>query len=199
MMKQQSNNSGYSFSNVREEGAPINSTGGQASGPLSFMSLFDQTGEVIQQASRRGAQLGSMLISHPDVEKFIGFKSTLNSRNERLLQEYDRNLRSSVNGNLKHTKYEKVLEKTLLDDQLTHFNISVLLTDEFMQAVENDEDWNLVSPLNGKVVKTVRAKDLLYQMAKQAWQSGDPGELFYSRMNEDNMVPYLGNIEATNP
>lgn len=189
---------GYSFSKIREEGAFINSTGGKASGPLSFLTLFDQTGEVIQQASRRGAQLASLDISHPDIEKFIGFKSTLNSRNKRLMEEYDRNLKM-VNGELNGTKYERVLEKTLLDDQLTHFNISVLLTDKFMQAVEEDLDWDLVSPKTNEVVKTVKAKDLLYKMAKQAWESGDPGELFYDRINRDNLVPYIGNITSTNP
>jgi ribonucleoside-diphosphate reductase alpha chain len=189
---------GYSFGKVREEGADIKTTGGQASGPLSFMSLFDQTGEVIQQASRRGAQLGSLSVVHPDIEKFIQFKSKLNSRNQRILEEYDRNLKK-FDGRLKNTKYEKVLEKTLLDDQLTHFNISVLLTDDFMQAVEDDKDWNLVSPSSGKVVKTVKAKEILYLMATQAWESGDPGELFYDAINKDNMVSYLGNIEATNP
>jgi len=189
---------GYSFSGIREEGADIDSTGGKASGPLSFMTLFDQTGEVIQQASRRGAQLGSLFISHPDIEKFIGFKSTLNSRNERLVEEYDRNLKS-VSGTLKSTKYEKILEKTLLDDQLTHFNISVLLTDDFMQAVIDNKNWNLVSPKTNMPVKTLKARDLLYLMAKQAHASGDPGELFYDRINIDNMVPYMGNITATNP
>lgn len=189
---------GYNFSHIREEGADIGSTGGKASGPLSFMSLFDQTGEVIQQASRRGAQLGALNISHPDIEKFIGFKSTLNSRNDRLMQEYDRNLHV-VNGMLNGTKYEKILEKTLLDDQLTHFNISVMLTDAFMQAVEEDKPWDLVSPSTGEVVKTVQAKDLLMQMATQAWESGDPGVLFYDAINRDNLVPYMGDIEATNP
>lgn len=189
---------GYSFSGIREEGADINSTGGQASGPLSFMTLFDQTGEVIQQASRRGAQLGSLFISHPDIEKFIGFKSTLNSRNTRLVDEYDRNLRA-VSGTLKSTKYERILEKTLLDDQLTHFNISVLLTDDFMQAVVDDKEWNLVSPKTHLPVKTLKARDLLYLMAKQAHASGDPGELFFNRINIDNIVPYMGDITATNP
>ena len=97
---------GYSFSHIREEGCQIDSTGGQASGPLSFMSLFDQTGEAIQQASRRGAQLGSMIVSHPDIERYIGFKSTLNSRNKRLMEEYDRNLKM-VSGNLNGTKDRK--------------------------------------------------------------------------------------------
>ena len=189
---------GYFFGDVREEGCEIKSTGGNASGPLSFMTLFDQTGEVIQQASRRGAQLGSMDVSHPDIEKFIGFKSTLNSRNTRLMQEYDRNLHV-VDGMISGTKYERILEKTLLDDQLTHFNISVLLTDKFMKAVEEDSDWNLVSPSTKNVVKTVRSRKILEQIAKQAWESADPGILMKDRINEDNIVDYLDEINATNP
>jgi ribonucleoside-diphosphate reductase alpha chain len=190
---------GYNFSHVREEGALITSTGGSASGPLSFMSLFDQTGEVIQQASRRGAQMGVMNVNHPDIQHFVNFKSTLNSRNDRLVKEYDRNLKM-VNGSLKDTKYEKVLEKTLLDDQLTHFNISVLLSDAFMQAVENNEEWELISPSTHLPVKKVNAKELLLRIAKQAWESGDPGALQGDRINADNMVrDYIGRIEATNP
>lgn len=190
---------GYSFSKLREEGADVQTTGGKASGPLSFMSLFDQTGEVIQQASRRGAQLGSLDVSHPDIEKFIHFKSQLNSRNTRLMDEYERNLHLTNGGKIKATKYEKVLEKTLLDDQLTHFNISVLLRDDFMNAVKNNADWDLISPSTGNVVKTVKAKDILYQMAEQAWESGDPGQLQYHAINRDNMVKYIGDIKATNP
>jgi len=189
---------GYNFSHVREEGAPIKTTGGEASGPLSFMSLFDQTGEVISQASRRGAQLAALNINHADIEKFIGFKSTLNSRNSRLMQEYERNL-NKVNGKINGTKYAKILEKTLLDDQLTHFNISVMITDEFMEAVRKDKNWDLISTIDGKIKKTVKAKDLLYQIAEQVYKSGDPGIINYSRVNEDNLVPYMGNIEATNP
>lgn len=190
---------GYFWGNIREEGAEIKTTGGKASGALSFMTLYDQTGEVISQASRRGAQLGSLNVSHPDIEKFIHFKSNLNKRNERLLKEYDRNLKTFVKGEVKGTKYEKILAKTLQDDQLTHFNISVLLSDDFMKSVENDEDWNLISPSTGNVVKTVRAKDLLMTMAKQAWESGDPGILMEDAMNRENMVHYIGKIQATNP
>lgn len=189
---------GYNFSHIREEGAKIVSTGGKASGPLSFMSLFDQTGEVISQASRRGAQLGTLDVSHPNVENFINFKSELNTRNERLLKEYDRNLHE-VNGLINGTKYEKILKRTLLEDQLTHFNISVMLTDEFMEAVEKDDDWNLISPSTKEVVKTIKAKDLLMKIAQKAHTSGDPGVIFKTRLNEDNMVPYIGEIEATNP
>ncbi len=186
---------GYNLSNIREEGAKIKTTDGKASGPLSFLSLFDQTGEVISQASRRGAQIGLLDISHPDVEHFIHFKSVPNARNDRLLKEYNRNLNGSLNG----TKYYDVLRKTLLDDQLTHFNISVALTDDFMRAVEEDKDWDLISPSTKEVVKTVKAKELLNMIATQCWESGDPGVLFTDRINEDNIVPYYGYIKATNP
>lgn len=191
---------GYNFSDIREEGAPIKTTGGQASGPLSFMSLFDQTGEVIQQASRRGAQMGLLNVDHPDIEKFIDFKSVPNSRNERLLEEYDRNLRQRVNGQLKSTKYYDVLQQTLLDDQLTHFNISVVLTDEFMSTTRKADDiFNLISRVSGQSIKAIHAKKLLERMATQAWKSGDPGVFFVDRVNEDNMVPYIGSINGTNP
>jgi len=168
---------GYNFSKLRPEGAEVKTTGGKASGPLSFMSLFDQTGEVISQASRRGAQMGMLSINHKDIEKFINYKSTPNSRNKRLLEEYKRNL--ELNGlDKKGTKYFHVLEKTLQDDQLSHFNISVVIDDEYMKG----ED-----------------KNLLKQIADMAWTSGDPGVFFYDRANEDNLVPYLGNLETTNP
>jgi ribonucleoside-diphosphate reductase alpha chain len=190
---------GYFFGNIREEGAEIKTTGGSASGPMSFMTLYDQTGEVISQASRRGAQLASLDVRHPDIEKFIHFKSSLNHRNSRVVAEYDRNLKTSGRGQLKDTKYESVLIKTLQDDQLTHFNVSVLLSDDFMIAVRDNKDWDLVSPSSGKVVKTLKAKDLLKQMAEQAWESGDPGILLEDAMNRENLVDYLEKIRATNP
>ena len=189
---------GYNLSKIREEGAEIKTTSGKASGPLSFLTLFDQTGEVISQASRRGAQIGLLNINHPDIEKFIHFKSSLNNRNDRLLQEYDRNLKL-INGSLNGTKYYDVLKKTLLDDQLTHFNISVTITDKFMEAVYFDEDWELVSPSTNEVIKTIKAKDLLYMIATQCWESGDPGVLFTDRINQDNLVPFYGYIDGVNP
>lgn len=189
---------GYNFSQIREEGAKIKSTGGTASGPLSFATLFDQTGEVIQQASRRGAQMLMLNIDHPDIEKFIDFKATPNTRNQRLLEEYDRNLKR-VSERLKNTKYYAVLEKTLLDDQLTHFNISVCISDKFMESVVRDSDFPLMGRVEKIETKKIQARDLLKRMATQAWRSGDPGIFFRDRVNEDNMVPYIGEIECTNP
>ena len=144
-----------------------------------------------------GAQIGLLDIDHPDIQKFISFKAIPNSRNERLLDEYDRNLKY-FNSKLKNTKYYDVLKKTLLDDQLTHFNILVNITDDFMEAVKNDLDWELKSRV-GEESKFVRARDLLEQIASQSWESGDPGVLFEDRINEDNMVPFMGKINATNP
>lgn len=190
---------GYFFGNIREEGAEIKTTGGKASGALSFMTLFDQTGEVISQASRRGAQMGVMDVSNPDIQKFIHFKSSLNHRNSRIVKEYERNIKPFSKKDFSGSKYERVLTKTLQDDQLTHFNVSVLLTDKFMEAVEKDEEWELISPSTKETVRKVKAKDLLMEMATQAWESGDPGELFYDAMNRDNMVSYIDDIKATNP
>ena len=189
---------GYNFSKVREKNAPIKTTSGKASGPLSFMSLFDQTGEVISQASRRGAQIAFLNIDHPDIENFITFKSKLIDRNARILEDYIRNLH--VNGmNIEGRKYFKVLEKTLQDDQLTHFNISVLVNSDFMEACKEDLDWYLISRSDGSIVKTIKAKELLMKMAKMAWESGDPGIAFFDRINEDNMVHYIGELNSSNP
>ncbi len=125
--------------------------------------------------------MGILSIDHNDIKKFINYKSTPNSRNTRLLEEYKRNL--EINGlDKKGTKFFKVLEKTLQDDQLTHFNISVLTNDEFFKNIEKEEN-----------------KELLMDMSKTSWESGEPGILFYDRINEDNMTPYLGNLESTNP
>ncbi len=190
---------GYNFSDIREEGSPIKTTGGQASGPLSFMQLFDTTGEVIQQASRRGAQMGMLDVDHPDIEKFIKFKAVPNTRNKRLLEEYHRNL-EITGGKLKNTRYFDILQKTLLDDQLTHFNISVVVPDEFMQAVAEGKDWDLISRYNGEKYSVVSSIDLFDTIAKQAWESGDPGIYFIDHANKDNLVVnYEGQLQATNP
>ncbi len=174
---------GYNFSNLRGRGAPVSTAGSTASGPLDFMSLFDQTGEVISQASRRGAQMGIMNVDHPDILRFINFKNELNTRNQRLFEEYMRNL--EVNKlDRKGKKYFDVMRKTLADDQLTHFNMSVGITDEFMYDVD---------------LLSEKAMNILKEIAENAWLNGDPGVFFIDHANDDNMVPYLGRIEATNP
>jgi ribonucleoside-diphosphate reductase alpha chain len=159
---------GYNFSNLRAEGETVKTTGGKASGPLSFMGLYDQTGEVISQASRRGAQMGILSIHHPDIKKFIAYKNTLDDKNSRVIDEYNKLMGHE------HTH----LEKVLADNQLTHFNLSVAITDSYM--AEGDYT-------------------LLEMIAESAWENGDPGVYFIDRANADNMVPYLGSLDATNP
>jgi ribonucleoside-diphosphate reductase alpha chain len=188
---------GYNFSSIREEGAPVKTTGGAASGPLSFMGLFNHTGEVISQASRRGAQMGILNVNHPDIIKFVRFKNNLNNANSRILDEYKRNL-TKVGLDVKGIKYFDMLRKTLADDQLTHFNISVSIPNCFMDAVKMWFPWELISRTTEERQK-VDANELLNLIAENAHANGDPGIFFSTRANMDNMVPYLGHIEATNP
>jgi ribonucleoside-diphosphate reductase alpha chain len=186
---------GIRVSDLREEGALIRSTGTYSSGPLSFMELFNTTGDVIQQASRRAAEIALMDISHPDIEQFLRFKSTLNRKNKNLINEFKRDLKS-----LERKEYNvDVLEKTLIDSQMNHFNISVEISDKFMEAVENDELWDLISPATKKVIKTIRARELLMEMAYQIWESGDPGIFFSDRVKKDNMVKYVSETMGCNP
>jgi ribonucleoside-diphosphate reductase alpha chain len=201
---------GFNFSNLREKGALIRTTGGRSCGPLPFMGQFDSTGDVIHQASRRGAQMGILNIDHPDIEEFILCKAKPNRKFEQAmvaikdelgLTNADKEIRELGYGLEKEKEFELVetVEKVLVDTQLNHFNLSVGITDNFMKTVQEDGDWNLVSPDTGEIVRTVRAKKLLRMIAESAWQSGDPGVFFIDRANEDNMVPEFGDIQATNP
>lgn len=165
---------GYNFSKLRGRGELVGGTGGVASGPVSFMELFDLTGEVISQASRRGAQMGILNVDHPDIMEFIQSKQYMNDRSLRLLLEW----LNSLNEDAVTPAVVSALGRVLANNQLTHFNISVGMTDEFMN-----------NPNEG----------ILQQIASSAWESGDPGLFFIDRVNRDNMVPYLGDLDATNP
>lgn len=151
---------GYNFSNLREYEAPV-SNGSRASGPLSFMRLFDTSAEIISQASRRGAQMGILNVNHPDIEAFIGAKNT--------------------------------------EGDFSHFNFSVGVTDKFMEAVENNESFDLISRYDSSIAKSVDALELFESIAALAWRTGDPGVLFIDAMERDNATPFLGKLEATNP
>jgi ribonucleoside-diphosphate reductase alpha chain len=113
-----------------------------------------------------------------------------------LFEEYIRNL--EINKlDRKGKKYFEVMRKTLADDQLTHFNMSVGIFDAFMQAVLNNEEW-VIEGYDSSLTK-LDSHDIMRAIAENAWLNGDPGVFFIDRANEDNMVPYLGDIEATNP
>lgn len=151
---------GYDFSNLRPRGANIVSLDSRASGPVSFMGIFDAICKTISSAGhRRGAQMGCLRIDHPDIEEFITCKSD--------------------------------------NTTLTQFNISVLITDEFMKAVDNDSMFQL--RFDGRVYKQVRARYLWDKIMRQTWDYAEPGVLFIDRINRKNNLWYCETIAATNP
>lgn len=154
---------GYNFSKLRPEGDYVRSTSGVASGPVSFMRLFDTMTEVIKQGGiRRGANMGILNIDHPDIEKFIKAKE----------------------GN----------------KALRNFNISVLIKPEFWKYYEENKPYPLINPRNGQVVRYVNPRQLFDQIAYQAWESAEPGVIFFDRVNEFNpFLETLGPIVTTNP
>lgn len=157
MINKYGGGTGFSFSRLRPAGEPL-STGGTASGPVSFMRIFDVATDVVKQGGRRkGANMGVLRVDHPDIMEFICCKDDTT--------------------------------------KLTNFNISVGITDEFMKAVEDDTDFDL--RFNGKVYKTVRAREIWDAIIEHAWATGEPGLVFLDTINKKH--PVDEEIEATNP
>ncbi|MGE4265773.1 MAG: vitamin B12-dependent ribonucleotide reductase [Desulfovibrio sp.] len=153
---------GFSFSRLRPADARVGSTGGVASGPLSFLRIFNTATEQIKQGgTRRGANMGILRVDHPDILKFIKAKER--------------------------------------EGELNNFNLSVGLTEAFMQAVDKDEEYDLIAPNNKEVRERLKAREVFAMLVQKAWESGDPGMVFLDRINRDNPTPQLGEIEATNP
>jgi ribonucleoside-diphosphate reductase alpha chain len=183
---------GFGFSELRHQGADVVSTGRDASGPISFMKVFNAATDSIKQGGvRRGANMGVLRVDHPDIFAFLTCKKELDAENRALWNRLSDTGRYDES-ELAHLKQE------LLQTQINNFNISVGVTDAFMRAVDEDADFALRDPRNGSLVRTVRATDIWNAIVDGAWRTGEPGVLFLDHP-EINPLPGLGPIAATNP
>lgn len=178
--------SGLNVSNIRSSYEPLGKSAGTASGPLSFMRGADSSAGAIKSGgkTRRAAKMVIMNADHPDVEEFIWCKA-IEERKARVLQEAGFDM--SLDG------------KDIFSVQYQNANNSVRVTDEFMRAVENNEDWQLVGVKDKKVYKTVKARDLWRQIAESAWECADPGLQFDTTINHWHTSPNAGRINGSNP
>ncbi len=183
---------GFSFSDLRHQGAEVFSTGKDASGPVSFMKVFNAATDSIKQGGvRRGANMGVLRVDHPDVYHFMSCKKELDAENRALWNRMSDTGRYS-DAQLAHMKQE------LLQTQINNFNISIGVTDAFMAAVKSDGDFDLRDPRTKEVVRTVKAREIWDAIIEGAWQNGEPGVLFLDHPDV-NPLPGLGPIAATNP
>jgi ribonucleoside-diphosphate reductase alpha chain len=178
--------SGINISTIRSSVEPLGKSAGTASGPLSFMRGADASAGAIKSGgkTRRAAKMVILNVDHPDVEQFIWSKA-IEERKARDLQKLGWDM--SLDG------------KDSFSVQYQNANISVRVTDEFMEAVEADGDWELKSVSTGKSVKTVKAKDIFRQFAEAAWECADPGMQFDTTINKWHTTPNAGRINGSNP
>jgi len=178
--------SGVNISTIRSSVESLGKSAGRASGPLSFMRGADSVAGAIKSGgkTRRAAKMVIMNVDHPDVEEFIWCKS-IEEDKARALQ--DAGFDMSLDG------------KDIFSVQYQNANNSVRVTDEFMQAVENDADWDLKAVTTGKTLRTVKARDVWRQLAEASWKCADPGLQFDSTINKWHTTPVAGRINGSNP
>ena len=157
---QQGGGIGYDFSTLRPKGAKVAGVGADASGPVSFMEVWDAMCRTIMSAgSRRGAMMATLSVSHPDIEEFVDAKRTAG--------------------------------------RLSNFNLSVLVSDAFIEAVTADGDWTL--NFAGKDYRTLKARALWDKIMRSTYETAEPGVIFIDRINHENNLAYCEHISATNP
>jgi len=162
LIQQSGGGTGFSFSRLRPHGDIVRSTHGIASGPVSFMKVFDVTTDVIKQGGkRRGANMGILSCTHPDILQFITAKHD--------------------------------------EGAFSNFNISVAVTDAFVEAAIQGASYELINPRTGQAVREINARDVFDLIVSSAWRSGDPGLVFIDEINRHNPTPEEGVIESTNP
>jgi ribonucleoside-diphosphate reductase alpha chain len=162
IIQQSGGGTGFSFSRLRPRGDVVSSTGGEASGPVSFMRIFDAATDNIKQGGkRRGANIGILRVDHPDIIEFVTAKL-----DERMLQ---------------------------------NFNLSVAVTDAFMERVRRGDTYDVIHPRTGQPVRQRSAREVFNAITDAAWRTGDPGLIYLDAINRANPTPGLGPIEATNP
>ena len=189
-------NTGYAFSRLRPEGSLVKTTGGRASGPVSFMYAFNVYTDVVKQGGiRRGANMGVLNVHHPDIMKFINAKVEPDEKARKILNKL-----CQLTGLDENHPFIETTKKLLVENyQLNNFNISVAVTDRFMEALAKNEDYELIDPRNNEVVGKLSAAEVFEAICKNTWLRGDPGIVFIDRVNKDNPTPAIGKIESTNP
>lgn len=182
---------GFDFSLLREAGSRVKTTGNVASGPNSFIDIFDTTTGAIKQGGvRRGANMGILRVDHPDILAFIDAKR-YHCRNCGGTREPHDQWASEHVRTTGHD-FEPVERKW------TNFNVSVAVTDEFIRALKNGTTYNLISPIRGRVAE-LSAQAVWTAIAEAAWDTGDPGLFFVDRTNALSPMAAYGRIAATNP
>lgn len=178
--------SGVNISTIRSSYEPLGKSAGTSSGPMSFMRGADSSAGAIKSGgkTRRAAKMVILNVDHPDIEEFIWSKA-IEERKARVLEQAGFDM--SLDG------------KDIFSVQYQNANNSVRVTDDFMRAVENDLDWDLVGVKDKKVYKTVKARDIWRQIAKSSWECADPGLQFDTTINKWHTTPNAGRINGSNP